>query len=710
MIRIDRNLVPEPKFLATRGLRAFEQLRAFYAANPQLRTQKEPPKDFAFWTDKSVMGALVRLFNGKCAFCESTIGGVGHAQVEHFRPKRRAAQLDGKVDPDHYWWLTYSWSNLYLICQLCNTAKATRFPIVGKRAEYRGSIEQERALLLDPCRDSPDKSLDFSADGTVRALDERGQTTIDVYTLNRPQLVKLRRGHAQHIDLLSADCRRRMSTNDWTENDLFAAVVAEVPDAPYMALTRCRVNKDAGVRRVTQVRSHFLPPPERIPKGTPGGAIWLSKIHIDNFRALRRLSLEFPGNSSSTGYDTTVENTEFSSQPWIMLLGENGVGKSSVLKAIALALTPSAQRRKYDLTAREWVSLGSRATTGAVRLEFSSGADPIELHFSKHSRKVVVKGPLPPVSVLGYGSTRLLPEPSPNAAQRPERVRIENLFNPRAALHDCEKWLSNGRSVGAINFNLIATSLKALLSLGDDDQLTRRNRRLFARLHGTTVAIRALSDGYQSVLALAMDIMLNLSTATFDMEAVEALVLLDEIEAHLHPRWKIAIVTSLRKLFPRVRFITTTHDPLCVQGIRQGELHVMTRQGPAHEVHVDQFDVPPGSMADEILTGAWFGLNTTRDPETVLMMREHGALLQEATRTSDQQMRFEYLDRQLRQRILDYIGTAEEQVALRVAADVREQENSTRGSGAANPEILRAKIIEALRPERGAADSETDNA
>jgi uncharacterized protein (TIGR02646 family) len=713
MIKIDRSSVLEPELLATRGRREFEKLRAFYAANPQLRTQREPPKDLAFWTDKSVKAALVELFKGKCAFCESTVSGVGYAQVEHFRPKQRAAQLDGQVDPDHYWWLTYSWSNLYLICQLCNMAKATRFPVIGKRAEYNveASIEQEQTLLLDPCRDNPDQSLDFSGDGTVRALDERGQITIDVYTLNRPQLVRLRRNHAKHVDLLSAECRRRMPANDWTENNLFAAVAAEVPDSPYMALTRCRVNKQAGVRRAIPVRHHLFSPSRGITEGdTARGAVWLSRIHIENFRALRRVSLEFPSDFSLVGNDTTVENTELTSQPWLMLLGENGVGKSSILKAIALALIPTAQRGRYAVESREWVSLGSRAKAGAIRLEFSSGAEPIELHFSRHSRKVVVKGHGPPVAVLGYGSTRLLPEPSPGASQRPERVRIENLFNPRAALHDAENWLSNKRSVGATEFNLIATSLKTLLSLGDDDQLTRQNRRLYARLHGATVPIRALSDGYQSVLALAMDIVLNLSKTTFDMEAVEALVLLDEIEAHLHPRWKIAIVTSLRKLFPRVRFIATTHDPLCVQGIRKGELHVMTRQGSDHRVQVDQFDVPPGLIADEILTGAWFGLNTTRDPETVSIMCEHGALLQETSRTRDQQKRFEYLDQQLRRRVLDYVGTAEEQVALRVAADVRAQEDSKRRPKAANHELLRAKIIEALRPERSAADSEAGDA
>src|SRR5262249_26035342 len=373
------------------------------------------------------------------------------------------------------------------------------------------------------------------------------------------------------------------------------------------------------------------------------------------------------------------------------------VGKSSVLKAIALALMPPAQQRRYAQDPREWVTQGSRAHSGMIRLEFTVGAQPIELHFSRKRTTVERKGDFAGVSVLGYGSTRLLPR-STRRQPRPEPRRLQNLFDSRAPLRDAERWLASARSVKASNFNLLATSLKDLLSLSDKDRISRRDARLSAKVFGTQVPIRSLSDGYQSVLALALDMMLSLSMASFDMEGVEGVVLLDELEVHLHPRWKIAIVGALRSLFPRVRFIATTHDPLCVQGLRKGELHIMTRQGARHDVTIEQFDVPPGARADQILTGAWFGVPSTRDPETVAMMREHSSLLQKQARTPGDEARFQSLDRELRHRIDEYIGTEDEQIALQAAAEFKVERRTRVGkAGEASALELHDKIIEALR-------------
>jgi hypothetical protein len=498
----------------------------------------------------------------------------------------------------------------------------------------------------------------------------------------------------------------------WGEEEFIKAVLAEIPqDLRYSALTRQHARRHLAraqqVSKKLPLATSYSPPEEPRPYQ---GAVWLRKIEVENFKALRRLELEFPAPSlppsnfdSAAGKLVQQSTSEPTTEPWLMLLGENGVGKSSVLKAIALAMMPAAQRRRYAPNPREWISQGSRAQTGMIRLEFTVGAQPLELHFSRTSSTVQRRGDYPEMAVLGYGSTRLLPR-SAGRRPRPESVRLQNLFDSRAPLRDAERWLANPKSVRSGDFNLLATSLKTLLALGDDDRIARRKDRLSATVFGTQVPIRSLSDGYQSVLALAVDMMLNLSKASFDMEGVEGVVLIDELEVHLHPRWKIAIVGALRNLFPRVRFIATTHDPLCVQGIRKGELHVMTRQGERHDVRVEQFDVPPGLRADQILTGAWFGVPSTRDPETVSMMREHSALLQNRAKAPVEVARFEYLDGQLRQRLDEYIGTEDEQIALQAAADVREDEKARSGqAGAASAENLRTKIVEALRSNSSGA-------
>ena len=63
------------------------------------------------------------------------------------------------------------------------------------------------------------------------------------------------------------------------------------------------------------------------------------------------------------------------------------------------------------------------------------------------------------------------------------------------------------------------------------------------------------------------------------MSHASGIVLLDEIDAHLHPRWKMRIVESLRATFSGMQFIVTTHEPLCLRGIKEQEVVVLRREG-----------------------------------------------------------------------------------------------------------------------------------
>ena len=70
------------------------------------------------------------------------------------------------------------------------------------------------------------------------------------------------------------------------------------------------------------------------------------------------------------------------------------------------------------------------------------------------------------------------------------------------------------------------------------------------------------SDGYLSVLTMVIDILAGLPFSMLDKTNATGIVLLDEIDAHLHPSWKMTIVSDLRSSFPSIKFIATTHEPL----------------------------------------------------------------------------------------------------------------------------------------------------
>jgi uncharacterized protein (TIGR02646 family) len=164
------------------------------------------------YRDPDVKVALEKLFDNKCAYCE-TGGFAGFSwDVEHFRPKGSVAE-----DPSHpgYYWLAYTWTNLYPSCVFCNqrrkdqrtfddpvpgpaTGKLDQFPVADERNRARtpdDPLAAEEPRLVDPCDDPPELHLSFDATGSVSAREgsPKGETTIRVFGLKRKRLRDARR-------------------------------------------------------------------------------------------------------------------------------------------------------------------------------------------------------------------------------------------------------------------------------------------------------------------------------------------------------------------------------------------------------------------------------------------------------------------------------------------------------------------------------------
>lgn len=682
MIHVDRASVPIPKILEQRAERALEQLGAFYHGDRKAKSQRRAKVDSELLGYKEIREALWLLFDHKCAYCESKLPSMEQMHVDAFRPRSHAAQMDGKVSPDHYWGLTYDWRNLYSSCGECVSHKGPRFPVKGKRGDPASNSPNETALLLDPCREdeNPEEHLFFAGDGTVKGVTQKGRVTIEVLGLNRVSLVEARREVCRGFEAVGYLCLtfEYSLSQDLTTfmTNCLKEYGKEVKVTPFLALARQHLTRFFQRFKSTDA----IPPPtsmqfavNQLPaRESYDGAVWIERIEIENFKAIEHLEIAFPAmNTKLAEADRTTDEQ----QPWLVLLGENGVGKSSVLKAVALALAPSAMRSRLVSHAGELVTRKSAAREGMIRLSFNVGAMPLEVHFSRKFRNFDVSGEVPVMSMLGYGSTRLLPprsrkQTNSRAAPRRERIRIANLFNPRSNLMNGERWLSDTGSTKPEIFDLLMSGVRELLSLGDSDIIKRRKQQLFALVAGQPVAIRELSDGYQSIMALALDIMTNLSISTFDPRGMEGIVLIDELEVHLHPQWKKVVVAAFRSVFPRVRFIVTTHDPLCVQGLKNGELHILARDDETLKIAARQVDVPPGLRADEILTGTWFELETTRDPATLQLMKKHGDLLLVLNRTPSQEAQMLRLRDAIRDRIGRFADSPYERAALRAYSEL----------------------------------------
>jgi predicted ATP-binding protein involved in virulence len=111
-----------------------------------------------------------------------------------------------------------------------------------------------------------------------------------------------------------------------------------------------------------------------------------------------------------------------------------------------------------------------------------------------------------------------------------------------------------------------------------------------------------LSDGYRNVVAIAADLaikaaMLNPQLAEKALEMTPGVVLIDELDLHLHPKWQRRVIGDLRRTFPMLQFICTTHSPFLIQSLRSGEeLIVLDGQPTADLGHMPVEEIAQGIM------------------------------------------------------------------------------------------------------------------
>jgi uncharacterized protein (TIGR02646 family) len=668
--------------LLERAPKELEAARRFFDTGKKPKP-KAAQRRFVFklYRDPAVRAALNELFHHKCAYCESRYGATAPLAVTHFRPKERALDHDGTVAPLHYWWLAADWTNLLAACIDCDRNKGTRFPVGARRAEpltVGPALRRERPLLLDPCHDRPEKHLVFSEDGAVQSNTARGRTTIELLGLNRVGLVTARRRAYEllRVQLARSEQLFRLMDED-PENDLLREQVETElgivrgyldPGQEYAGLHRQFVNRwlqelDLDLARplareaarktvlvstkeeqetaasfrehAARQQSYSVEAEDSAHKETfYSGAKRIEWIEIQNFRAIEKLELPFPAARSEQ-------------EAWLMVLGDNGTGKSSILQAVALTLMGEAHARELRLDASTFVRRDAKRGSGRVRVQLTNIPEPLTLRFRRSSQRFDFDTPDPKVLLLGYGATRLL-RPQTGPDQGPGYIRVKNLFDPTAQLDDVEGWLLDRTLVRDELFETIATALRNLLMLDERCRMRRVGNAVEVTLLGEEpVPLRQLSDGFQSMVALCADIMKSLLERWPSMEDAEGVVLLDEVEAHLHPTWKIEIVERLRRTFPRVAFLVSTHDPLCLKGLHEGEIGVL-RRDEQRKISI-RTDVPPVNdwRADQILTSPLFGLHSTRGDETTDAIGRYAELLGKRRRTPEQQRELELLRRRL---------------------------------------------------------------
>jgi hypothetical protein len=359
----------------------------------------------------------------------------------------------------------------------------------------------------------------------------------------------------------------------------------------------------------------------------------LTRIEIENFKGIARADFDLAPSQPDLSSDAQAT--------CLVLLGENSVGKSSVLEAISLALTGRGDISKLKISADRYFLRGSdwnaKKTDGWVRLFFDNNPQPdvtLKINSTTEQFELTEKKQ---VVLAAYGPRRFYVE---GKAVIPNKSlpSVSSLFNSFAFLDDPGSWLIATESN---DFNAAVRALREVLMLPESDvdfikeiEGGVQNIYIGSDIHKTP--LNFMSDGYKTVIAMAIDIIRHMLKYYSNLESAKGIVLIDEIDTHLHPRWKIEILKRLRSAFPQVQFIVSTHDPLCLRGAKDGEVAVLRKHGSTTEVITELPNVESLSI-EQLLTSEYFGLLSTEDPITERRKARHLELSRMENRTPDEE-------------------------------------------------------------------------
>lgn len=661
MIYLDRSRSQAPGQLISVLEKYREEALEFFSLPDSKRSQAR----FTFMDiDKipELKAAIVEEFHGKCAYTEAPIDAKSCRIIRH-RPRNGASNLDYSSDRDHYWWLAYEWRNLVPVQRQSARAKGHYFPVEGKRAAPESplsvTIKKERALLPDPSLPNPSKHLVFGTDGRVTTTPEFGPV-LEILALNNANLVRQRKSafldfqrnsrglHSKQIKdfletHLTLDCPFLEARIQWLESFLEQNSRSK---KPCLEILRS-LGENYPVQRIATLIQSLRSPQghSRVSgsksSGTPSEeseapsilhSVQIEKIEIVNFKCIERLVIDLkqkPDQQSPNG---------------LMILGENGSGKSSILQAIALALEDPARLDDHPFLTHKKV-LRREATKGHVKLFLTGQRDPVEVGFSRI--KFSFHGPRDQLHFFlsAYGPHRIMPRYNDDSAeiQISAPISIKNLWDPYESLVDAERWML---SLDKKQFDSFALALKDLLDLREDGLIYRKRGSLLFDIGGKQQSLDDLSAGYRSIIATATDIIASYPVKGIDMQQATGIIMIDEIGAHLHPRWRMRIVNAYRRTFKGLQFLCTTHEPLCLRGTRQEELVVLARAGETVQQITDLPDLEELRI-DQILTSPVFGMQTTVDPEAERNFQEYYYLLAKKKQTTKEKKRTEELKKKL---------------------------------------------------------------
>lgn len=388
---------------------------------------------------------------------------------------------------------------------------------------------------------------------------------------------------------------------------------------------------------------------------------------------------------------------------WTVILGDNGTGKTTLLQLISMSelreeVYPDGSKKQRDLLYNRkqpyiyWADRLVRGKHGNIELIFT-GKDGNFKSTRLISHKPIktltteLKYLSDQVYCYAYGATRRMGEVSLSGEKKIDNM--ESLFNYDTTLYNPIEWLImldyavKGRTYkGARDkreqvIRMLVEMLPEVESIdiviNKEDDSTPIPSVLFKTKYGW-VQIDDLSLGYKTMISWIVDLAKRLFDRYPDSpNPIEepAIVLIDEIDLHLHPKWQRELINYLDERFKQTQFIVTAHSPLIVQTTSQtsGSEHVnvvVLRREDDYVVIDKDLDYVRSWRVDQLFASDLFGISPY-PAKTQQLLNERRRLLSKSKLTEKDKSRLNELDQNI-----GYLPTAESKEDIEAMKIIRE--------------------------------------
>lgn len=351
--------------------------------------------------------------------------------------------------------------------------------------------------------------------------------------------------------------------------------------------------------------------------------MFLKKIHLQNFKGFEDIKLSF-------------ETEQSGNRKWTLILGENGTGKSNLLKAVALVTAGSNALGELLEDTDSWIRYGQKSCTITAILKTQKDEErniSLTINRGDNLSKIISNNQdsLRRIDdafeyaqrsyfVVGYGASRRLNSGAGIITKTRgdhfgmRSANVKNLFNGASPLNPLAAWIIDlDYRSGKDGLSIVKDALNDFLPGTTFEDIDKEKKQVLFKTMGVVVPLEQLSDGYQNMASWIGDLMFRVTETFRDHKKpleTKGLLLIDEIDLHLHPKWQRRLIEFIGNKLPNFQVIATTHSPLTAQQAGENELYAL-KSSEKEKIEIIPFiGSPKNLLVNQLLMTPVFGLDT----------------------------------------------------------------------------------------------------